>query len=152
MRYKIKLKGSKEDIFHLCLLEVESGYYAAKNKHLSDLKEIRGTTFQVPVKVGNKVDASRSAVIKITDYVYPEHFSFDYRSSTYHKISEFSFAEPEGDYNVLLLHSRDERLSNGKVTKTGKDSDEYRSSLMLSMQMRRALKQYIEEKNRTTGK
>ena len=150
MRYKIKLKGSREDIFNYCLLQLESGYYAAKGKHLSDLKEIKGTTFEIPVKVGNKTDGSRKAVIKITDYVYPERFSFDYRSSTYHKINEFAFGEPEGEYQTVLMHYQDERIQNGKVTKTGKDWDEYKSNFMLNMQMRTGFKQYIEEKNRKT--
>ena len=148
MRYRIKLKGSREDIFNFCLQEVDRSYFAAKNKHLSELREIRGTTFQVPVTVGNKVDKSRMATIKITDYVYPERFSFEYTSSTYHKLNEFAFGEPEGEYQMVLMHYQDERIQNGKVIKTGKDWEQYKSNFMLNMQMRTGLKQYIEEKNR----
>lgn len=143
MRYKVTISGKKEDIFNYCLNELDSHFYASKEMHLEDLERVKGTIFQVPVTVGGKVDKSRVASIKITEYQFPDKFAFEYSSSTYHKISEFEIQQESEGKCTLLTHTVDEQLRDGKVIKTGNESDTYKSNFLVSHQLRSGFKAYM---------
>lgn len=145
MRYIITLNGSREDAFRYALSDVDSQYFNSKGIHIYELDRPKGTTFSVPVVVGGKVSKdNRLAALKITDYQYPDHFAFDYKSTTYHKLCEYRCEEKNGK-TVVYIHMYDERLANGNVTKAGKDSDTFKKApVTVSVPFKNGFRRFVK--------
>ena len=159
MKYRFRLKGTPEDVFDYNFADISQSYKEAKNKNFEDLDHPI-VTFQVKKKsqsaaANKKAQKSGNlslATVKVLKYSRPDHFSFDYKSDTYHKYTEYQLQEydEKSGYCTYEVYYYDSVTRNGKTTIRTSDSKELKkASFLMQWEYGRALREFVKNRNKT---
>ncbi len=151
MKYQFRLKGKPEDVFDYNFADVENKYFEAKNKHIKDLGN-KKITFQIEKASAKKKKTNivSYATIKVTRYEYPKNFSFEYKSDTYQKFTEYDliYYDEKKNTSTFTVYIHDTYTRSGVTKVRNSDSrDLHRTPLTLKLEFDRSFKNYMKNKS-----